>query len=43
MENYYIVEEVRKILHEIKSMKAKYFGPMFRRNSVLIDVIEGKI
>ena len=43
MENYYIVEEERKILDEIKSTKAKCIGLVFRRNYVLRGVIEGKI
>jgi hypothetical protein len=37
------VNEQRNILHEIRKRKAKYIGHILRRNSLLEQVIEGKI
>jgi hypothetical protein len=37
------VNEQRKILHEIRKLKAKWIGHILRRNFLLQQVIEGKI
>jgi hypothetical protein len=44
MEKYYLrVKEQRNILHEIPKRKANWIGHILRRNSLLGQVIEGKI
>jgi hypothetical protein len=37
------VKEQRNILHEISKRKANWIGHILRRNSLLQQVIEGKI
>ena len=37
------VSEQRNILHEIRKLKANWFGHILRRNCLLKQVIEGKI
>ena len=37
------VNEQRNILHEIRKRKANWFGHILHRNSILKQVIEGKI
>jgi hypothetical protein len=37
------VSEQRNILHEIRKRKANWIGHILRRNSLLKEVIEGKI
>jgi len=37
------VNEQRNILHEIRKRKANWIGHIFRRNCLLIQVIEGKV
>ena len=37
------VNEQRSILHEIRKRKANWVGHILRRNSLLKEVIEGKI
>ena len=37
------VKEQRNILHEIRKRKANWFGHILHRNSILKQVIEGKI
>ena len=37
------VNEQRNILHEIRKRKANWIGHILRRNSILKQVIEGKI
>ena len=37
------VNEQRNILHEIRKLKANWFGHILRRNCLLKQVIEGKI
>jgi len=43
MEKFHGVKEEMKILHTIKRMKANWVGYILHRNSLLKQVIEGKI
>ena len=43
MKKYYLVNEQRNILHEIRKRKANWIGHILRRNCLLKKVTEGNI